>query len=282
VSKTIRATALLLVAVTAGCGGGHKPVRTVTLPPGMSQAFELIDFASTDAAHLAEENFVRRCAANKGFPEPAARTAYDSSKDYLVSRETYGPLTEGDARREALHTGPLSPPDAPKQIRPPIAELDARGKCIDEARARLGPEAAKTNEESLDLLNVLGNEFLDRLAPKIEASMVRERECVIGAGWKPVLPDKVTDANVGVSKVFGVQKGTTTEDAGRTFYSPTPREIDLALALLKCRMDMHLPDELLEDAKQVQLEVVTKYEQRIGELNARMQKLAHDSPKLLS
>jgi len=279
VNRAGRATSVLVV-LTVGCASGQAPARPATLPPGMSQAFQLFDFASLDAATRAEATFVHRCAAKKGYPSPPPRPN-DSSLLLLVSRETYGPLTEADARRQGLHTGPVSPPDAPKQVRPPFAELKAFGDCVNDAEARLGPEAAKTNQESLDLINVLGNEMNDRLSPKVDASLVKERECVVAAGWQPSDRGKVDDLSVRLPELFGVELGMDREDAGRTFYSPTPREIDLALALLKCRMDMHLPNELLEDAKQVQLEVVTKYEQRIREVNARMQKLAHDSPKLL-
>lgn len=265
--RTWVATFVLTTACSASRPGIEPtpPDRTPSLPPGLSQPFALLHVKEAEALLDAVLAYGHRCAERRGFTLPPADTN-DLTFGFILGPADLGERSEQEARERGLHPGPATIRSYP---RPGRAALDAEGACVVEAQKRLGRGYESFDERFTNLTNEMGEAFHAAFNPQLYAADAAEARCVVKRGWKPVRPNDVGSEDVSAYEVFGVPPGhTITDRATETeTYIPSPREADLALAMLRCRRDLRIPQRLLAAAKAAQLPVVGRFEQQILEIN---------------
>jgi hypothetical protein len=250
------------------------------LPPGLSQPFALLHVAQFDGLFDAVNRYAERCAREAGFTVPAA-PASSLATGLIVTLADFGYLSEAEARQRGVHPGPAVSHDA--QSRPSEAANDAVTACVGQAEHKLGSTYARVRDQFLSVENQLSEAFHAAMEPKIVAADAAEARCVVNGGWQPALPDEVGSEDVSIAEVFGVPPGRTVDDAstGTQTYLPSPREVDLALALLHCRRTLDSPAQLLAAAKAAQLPIVGRYEQQILQLDGDIDGLARKAASVL-
>jgi hypothetical protein len=257
-----------------------RPVSTATAPAGAAQPFEMVHFAAKDAYDGAIWRYQVKCATARGFIVTDQPT-YDSGSSLIQSADKLGDTTPEAARRDGLHTGPVPDPNWTPPPKPSAAVSTALTDCLNEAVTKLGHDTTKADDDFIALMNDLSNDFYTDFGPTLNDSFVEVNECVAAAGWKPTDQAKVTDPNVSPAQLFGVQTAVDVTTNGRTSYTPLPREIDLALAMAKCRTNAKMTPRLLEVAIQLQTPIVAKYEQRIVQVNHDIDAAAARAAKVL-
>jgi hypothetical protein len=280
--------AALLTAVSiSGCGSAEPPAGTVDpagsaapqRPLGSTQAFEIIDFKAFDSIDSAIWRFQVSCAAKRGF-KVAERPIYDSGSRILQKPALMGDVTEVAARRNGLHDGPVT-----TETRPPRASQatsDALQECFTQAQAKLGADTQEKQERFTALVNELSSTFYATFNVFQDKLTVEQHQCAAAAGWKPADPAKLSDPAVSPASLFGVQTAAAAAGpGGAASYTPLPKEIDLAVALAKCRVDLKVVDRSMAEAIRIQEPIVARYEQRITELNREIRDLAKRAPEVL-
>lgn len=274
------------IMLIAACGRGSTrhvdttaPAPVPTLPPGLSQPFALLHLQQFDGVTNALNAYAARCASRDGFTVPAEQT--DSTAGFIVTLPDFGAMTDDDARRRGLHPGP--PTTHVESSKPAAAALVAVGNCEEAGRQRLGASFDQLERRVIELRNEMSDAYHAVMSPKIKEADAAEGRCVIQHGWSAPRPGDVGNEDVSAYEVFGVPPGQTVTDSadGMQTYLPSPREIDLALALLHCRRDLGLPQQLLAAAKATQLPIVGRYEQQILQLNADIDAMARKAATVL-
>jgi hypothetical protein len=256
---------LVLLLSAAACVSSAKP--TVDLPAGLSQPFALLKTTDFDSLRNAVIRYQRTCAKQQGFalgPGPIE----DTTAGFILSPADFGYMSDDDARARGLHIGPL--PITTAQPRLPEGANDALANCLQQANNLLGPAYQTLVDEYLDLHNQMTNDLSAKMESQITTADERVRRCVVSAGWHPLYPDKLGSESVSSAEMFGVALGSSEADArtGNLTYVPTPREIDLAMALQRCRSQLGTPQSLFAAAKQDQMPIVAKFEQQIMQINS--------------
>ena len=242
------------------------------LPSGLSQPFALLHLEQVDSIDNALIAAANRCMTQHGYP-PRNDHA-DSTVGFIVTPADFGAMSDAQARRKGLRPGPVV--SHLENDRPSQASSDAFGACVKAAEKRLPDSWQRLRERVADISNQMIDAFHAGFNPSLFAADKAEARCVVERGWTPARPNDVGSEQVSAYEVFGVPPGRTVVDrrAGTQTYIPSPREVDLALAMLHCRRDLGLPQKLLATAKRVQRPIAQKYEQQIAELNADIDAMA--------
>ncbi|GAB1689472.1 hypothetical protein [Krasilnikovia sp. M28-CT-15] len=276
---------LLLVGVSVGActsgSGGEAAPKPLHLPPGTTQAFEMINFKAYDAVGASIWRYQKECASKRGY-HVTEQATHDIGSSLIQTPSMMGDATEEAARRNGLHDGPTDDPGGSKQ-RPSRGESEALGACFTEAQDRLGADTQQKRENFIALVNDVSSAFYAEFRTFQDGLFVEANHCVADAGWKPTDVGKLDDPSISPATLFGVQTATpVARPDGRTLYNPLPREIDLAIEFAKCRREKGMPDRAVAQAIKLEEPIVSKYEQRIVEMNHEIDDLAKRAAEVLS
>lgn len=256
-------------------GTGTQP----HLPPSLSQPFALLHVQQYDSISNALMTHAEQCAARKGFEVP--HDWVDSANGFIVSLRDFGDLTEAELRAKGLHPGP--PTTRSDAVRSSKAAEDVLAKCREDADRRLGPSYPETDARVTALMNEMTEPYFAAMASMLRESDRAEAECAVRHGWHPARPKDVGSEEVSIFEVFGIEPGRTVTSATHETqtYLPSPREVDLALELLRCSRTLGTPAKLLAAAKAAQLPIVARHEQQILQLNDDIDALARKAAAVL-
>ncbi|MEV8518076.1 hypothetical protein [Dactylosporangium sp. NPDC051484] len=283
-----------IVVGLGGCGG-DKPA---TIPVNAQQPFDIVLGDKVGLIDYAVQRMRDTCMQAAGYPQNLQAIPDRPSNPYqslTIKAQDFGPVTEDEARR--LGFGHDTQGEPPRVVSfDPNYDLNL-DRCKKSAEEKLGTDARETRQSYNGLVNDLlayRREVTDNVPADLPEKTLR---CMESKGY--TVADRAEFLKKPQPQRFGVKFGVLdsvpevtwtppqvpgTVQVGPAIparkYRPTAEESALAVAWFRCGEETGRIKHMVAAASALQLRYVEKYQDRLGELNPKIEALARNAAAL--
>ncbi|MBQ1050240.1 hypothetical protein KBX50_17405 [Micromonospora sp. C51] len=296
VDWVVRLTVPAVVAVlVTGCDRAGTDDRAAerSLPPGQASTFDLFLGDKVDFLDFAIRQLNAECMAKVGYPQmkQAGNDVYKGAGQMLlISRERFrGFASEQEARAQGFGQDQAAE-------RPPLVSYDPSfdkqmAACDKQSHEAIGVDGRAILDSYNEVGNAIATEFNGWSRDSIRASLsplvdclekegfqLRDRDSFINKLWDVKLFDIPLGTLDGEPYTWQPAKRPGTVQVGPAVparrYVPSGREGELAAAWYRCDQASGRVEKLLSGARAEEAKIASKYEDRLAELNPKLEELA--------
>lgn len=295
--RSLAITLATIAIATSGCQSSSGADSTFF---GKDLTFDLYLGDKLDLIDYATRTLTAECMSQHGFPQlkEAGTKQYKGFAQLLViDRARFrGFGSEQEARRRGFGSDQAEEP-------PPVVSSDpnfdaALAECDKASDNALGEDTRATLDAYTDLGNQLSGSFGAWVRQEVPRQMGPMLDCLEQKGYhvdnrERYLrePYNIRHFNITPGRLAGEpyswkpakKPGTVEVGPAKPHlrYVPSSQEADFAAAWFQCDQSTHRLDNLLNGAHQTESEVVAKFEDKLAELNPKIEAIARKATGLV-
>ncbi|SDT74794.1 hypothetical protein [Actinoplanes derwentensis] len=283
-----------------GSGSGDGKKSSADGNSGQALTFDLFLGDKMDFVDYAVRAMTAKCMSGAGFPQlqQAGNKQYNGfSAMLIIDRAKFrGFANEEEARTVGFGQGQDAEPA------PVVSSDPSFDKALKECDQKSDAALSKDSRAVLDAYGDLGNQLSGGLAvwirKSVPAAMETQLDCLGKSGFTVKdralylrQPYNVQQFGVPAGKLDGTpydwaptkKRGTVEVGPAKPAlkYLPSGKESELAVAWFRCDQESGRVEKLLEGAHQVEAEVVATNQDKLAELNPKIEAIAKKAAQLV-
>ncbi|MEV0895812.1 hypothetical protein [Actinoplanes sp. NPDC049802] len=262
------------------------------------KSFDLIQGEKIDLLEYAVRKLTGSCLKDAGYPQMAnvgvQRQNGTEMMFVLDGGRFRGFTSEKQARERGF--GSVYPAE-PARLVSYDKNFDKKlEECTDEANEKLGEDSRKTIEAYNEVANQVAGEFAVFLRKRVPSDIPALADCLEKEGFP--LRDREAFLKMWDVKHFGIKLGANKKidqwapspakggvqigpPVAERPYTPSPQEAELAAAWYRCDAASGRVEKLLKDANATAAEITARNEDKLAELNPKIEDLAKKAADLV-